>query len=114
MVSNEQYSLKPFLVGSASCLSGAALRGQCALTRAIPAHEAEPARSTNAWYTQLVQLWHVLSPAAAHQQLFLPPADFAFARGSSSALCEAAHWQSGLSQREKPPGQWAGPTKLDG
>ena len=86
----------------------------CALTRAIPAHEAEPARSTNAWYTQLVQPSRVLSPAAARKQLFLPPADFAFARGLSSALGELAHWQSGLSQREKPPGQWADPTNLDG
>ena len=45
---------------------------------------------------------------------FLPLANFAFAQGWSSAVCELAHWLSGVPQRDKPPGQWADPTKLDG
>ena len=65
-----------FVIGALSrrerVASRAALRGHCALTRAIPAHEAEPGRSINAWYTRLVQLSRVLSSAVARQHLFLP------------------------------------------
>ena len=45
------------------------LRGHCAISRAIPAHEEQPLRSTNAWWPRLVHPLCILSSAVARQQL---------------------------------------------